>query len=282
MRAKSSEPPAGLRRPSAGGSTRRALPLVALISLFCLPAAAVEEGPSLQLKTTTRHPMQYHLALPAGWTAQKTWPVIVAIPDATRDFPGNAAAFVRARKDQTFIIVAPHVLTGGGANYRAADSYHYTDAVWQEAERVGAFRFDSEGIAAVIADVHRLYGGEEKYFLTGWEAGGHTVWAMIFQHPDALRGAAPVSSNYLGRWTSESDFSTAAARRDLPVKVFFCGAVTDDLRVPWNHLHNQTEEAIRVAGAHGFRPIPLVVAEGKPHGPLADEVLAYFSSLLPR
>ena len=282
MRAKSSNPTAGPPRPVKGRSILRAFPLVALISLLCLPAAAAEESPSLPLKTATRHPMQYHLALPAGWTAQKTWPVVVVIPDATRDFSGNAAAFVRARKDRPFIIVAPHVLTCGGTNYRAADSYHYTDAVWQEAERVGTFRFDAEGIAAVVADVHQLYGGEEKYFLTGWEAGGHTVWAMIFQHPDALRGAAPVTSNYLGRWTTEANFSTSATRTRLAVRVFFCGVVPDELKTGWNHLRDQTNEAIRTAEAHGFGPIPLVVVEGKPHGPLADEVLTYFSSLLPR
>ena len=226
--------------------------------------------------------MQYHLALPAGWTVQKTWPVVVVIPDATRDFSGNAVAFVRARGNQPFILVAPHVLTCGGANYRASDSYHYTDAVWQEAERVGAFRFDSEGIAAVVTDVHQLYGGEDKYFLTGWEAGGHTVWAMIFQHPEALRGAVPVTSNYLGRWTNETNFSKNAARVSLPVRIFFCGVVPDELKAGWNHLHDQTTTAIRDAEAHGFRPIPLTVVEGRPHGPLADEVLAYFSSLLSR
>jgi dienelactone hydrolase len=90
-----------------------------------------------------------------------------------------------------FLIVAPLVVTKGGANVRGVPSYHYCDAVWSEIERVGPIRFDAEGIAAVVADVKRLYVGEDRYFLTGWEAGGHTVWAMLFQYPEQWRAVAP-------------------------------------------------------------------------------------------
>jgi hypothetical protein len=51
--------------------------------------------------------MRYHLALPAGWTRERTWPVVVVIPDAGREFVPNLQAFVTARGDRPFILVAP-------------------------------------------------------------------------------------------------------------------------------------------------------------------------------
>ena len=60
------------------------------------------------------------------------------------------------------------------------------EKVWAaiEANRCG---FDIDGIAAVSADVRKLYHGESRYFLTGWEAGGHTVWALLLGHPEEVR-----------------------------------------------------------------------------------------------
>jgi poly(3-hydroxybutyrate) depolymerase len=202
------------------------------------------------------------------------------IPDATRDFRGNANAFVKARGDRPFILVAPHVVTSGGRNYRAAPAYRYAEEVWRTIERVGDFRFDEEGLAAVMADVRRDYAGEDRYYLTGWEAGGHTVWAMALRHPEALRAVAPVSTNYLGRWVDEATISRDAARADLPVRVLFCGAPSPDLKRAWDFLYRQTQEAMATARTHGFRDVTLQVVAGRPHGPLADEVLAHFASLL--
>lgn len=47
-------------------------------------------------------------------------------------------------------------------------------------------------------DVREMYGGEGKFFLTGASAGGHLTFAMLFQHPEKLRGVAPVVSNWTG------------------------------------------------------------------------------------
>jgi len=58
--------------------------------------------------------MKYSASLPAGWTRDRTWPVVVVIPDATRDFDGNLAAFAAVGATSPFIFVAPHVVTSGG------------------------------------------------------------------------------------------------------------------------------------------------------------------------
>jgi len=213
--------------------------------------------------------MQYYLSLPDGWTAAKKWPVVVAIESANRNFAQNAGEFEAARGRMPFIIVTPLVVTNGGAGARNAASYHYAEAVWNQIDGEGPFKFDADGIAAAIVDVSRLYGGEEKYFLTGWEAGGHTVWAMIFQHPEALRAAAPVSFNYQGRWMSAGTFRSAPL---LPLRIFRVEALPPP-------LIGQIAEARRTAEEHGFKDVSEEVVK-KPHGPLAEEVLGYFASLL--
>ena len=176
-----------------------------LIAFALLATASAEE-----LRMASGHPMQYYASLPQGWTAARKWPVVVVIESANRQFQQTLDVFARARKDMPFILVMPLVTTNGGANYRQAGTYHYSDAVWSRIEQ-DRCRFDMDGIAAVAADVRKLLGGEDRYFLTGWEAGGHTVWSMILEHPEALRAAAPAVTNYAGRCL-DAGFSTDASR----------------------------------------------------------------------
>jgi len=186
-----------------------------------------------------------------------------------------AAQPANLRLDMPFILAAPLVSTNGGANYRQAGTYRYSEAVWRQIEQ-DRCRFDMDGIAAVAADVRRLFGGEERYFLTGWEAGGHTVWPIIFQHPEALRAAAPAVTNYAGRCL-DPGFSSAASRADLPVTVFQVEAGRDV--PPGKYVYAQSQQAMKTAAEHGFRNVSERIVAGPPHGPLADEVLAFFASV---
>ena len=231
-----------------------------------------------QLKTASTHPIQYYLSLPDGWTASRKWPVVVVIESADREFLQAATAFARARATRPFIIVTPLVVTNGGAGFRSVPTYHYSEAVWDRIQSSGQFTFDSDGIAAIMQDVVKQYGGEDKYFITGFEAGGHTVWGMLFNHPETLRAAALVCPNYLGRWVDESRISTAAERARLPVRNFV--GTNDTLCSAGNPIYMQMQNAVSIAEAHGYKNVTLVRVEGKGHERLADEVLAYFASLL--
>jgi poly(3-hydroxybutyrate) depolymerase len=243
------------------------------IAFAFLCCSAAEE-----LRTASGHPIQYYLSLPQGWTATRKWPVVLVIESANRQFQETLGLFAKARKDMPFILVAPLVTTNGGANYRQAGTYHYSDDVWRQIEqdRCG---FDSNGMAAVTADVRKFFGGEDRYFLTGWEAGGHTVWSIVLQHPEALRAAAPAVTNYAGRCL-ESGFSTAVSRTDLPVTVFQVQSGQDV--APGTFVYKQSQQARKIAEEHGFRNVSERVVADKPHSPLADEVLAYFASIWAR
>jgi hypothetical protein len=238
--------------------------------------AQASESPKLQ--TASTHPIQYYLSLPEGWTAGKKWPVVVIIDSADREFLQTATTFAQARQHRPFILITPLVVTNGGAGYRSVPTYHYSDAVWERIQDAGAFRFDMDGIAAIMQDVVKQYSGEDKYFITGLEAAGHTIWGIVFNHPEVLRGAAIVCSNYLGRWVDEAHISSAAERTRLPVRNFI--GSKDELCSPGHPIYTQMQKAISIAEAHGYGNVSITTVEGKGHERFAEEVLAYFSSLI--
>lgn len=247
--------------------------------LLASPWVLGQGDPMIRVRTSARHPMPYALSLPKGWCTQRTWPVVVVIPDAERDFQGNLAAFVRARGERPFILVAPFVVTSGGSGFRETANFQYEVAVWREVDRAGDFGFDQEGIQAVLEEVRQRFRGEEKAYLTGWEAGGHTVWPLLFRNPERWAAVAPVSTNWAGRWMGPGDWSTSPARAQVPVQVFFVGpqpGLPETARLAWYH---QTQQALGLAQVHGFQPLPIRMLRQQPHGPLAEPVLAWFQSL---
>ncbi|HVT11095.1 MAG TPA: hypothetical protein VHE55_02415 [Fimbriimonadaceae bacterium] len=221
------------------------------------------------LKTASGHPMKYYLSLPEGWKAGRSWPVVVAIESANRDFETTAREFERARGSKPFILVTPLVLTNGGPRYREAPGYRYDAATWTRIEGEGTWKFDEAGIQAVLADVRRLYGGEGKAYLTGWEAGGHTVFALAFAHPSWFAAAAPVCPNYAARWIAPASGKAAG----IPLRCFV--GAKDDL---WQRFSSQWDRARDEARSRGFEDLTIRQVEGKGHDPLADAVLTWFSS----
>jgi hypothetical protein len=232
-------------------------------------------------RTASTHPMRYHVALPTGWSAKHDWPVLVLIPDAGRQFTANLETFAAARGDRPYILVAPEVLTCGGARTRTLDHYSYPPAVWDSLQGHDDFAFDDAGVAAVLADVRRLWHGERTAFLTGWEAGGHTVWALTFRHPERWRGVAPVWTNYQRRGLDPTSFSTAPERTRLPVQVFRERAEGADAQMI-RALDDQTATALDDARRHGYATTPVRIIAGAEHGPLAGPVLAWCDSLRQR
>lgn len=254
------------------------LKCVCLVALICAPSTLVHAVGPPQLKTASNHPIEYYLSLPDGWVEGKKWPVVVVIDSADRDFLQAATDFANARGQRPFIVVTPLVVTNGGAGYRTVPTYKYSDAVWDRIQNEGQFKFDMDGISAIIQDVGKQYGGDYKYFITGLEAAGHTIWGILFNRPESVRGAALVCPNYLGRWVDEAHIATATERVVLPIRNFV--GTKDELCSPGKPIYTQMQRAISVAQTHGYKKVSLTIVEGKGHERLADEVLAYFSSLL--
>jgi hypothetical protein len=248
------------------------------IVAMALTAHGAAPAPTSVHRATT-HAMRYHLALPQGWVASRSWPVLVVIPDAAREFEDNLMQFVRARADRPYILVAPEVLSCGGAGSRTRDHYSYSATVWDSLQGGDDFAFEDAGLAAVLADVRKQWHGESRAFLTGWEAGGHTVWAQTFRHPERWRGVAPVTTNYQHRGVTDSTFSRAPERKSLPIQPFRCGAPSAGAAAALPSVDQQTAVALREARDHGFSPSPVRLVPGADHGPLTEAVLAWCDSL---
>jgi len=270
------------RQPRRPGRAARSSWCAGVLACFAAatPLAVHAAAPdSVLTRRATAHPMRYHVALPRGWSAGRAWPVLVVIPDAARDFVPNLERFVRARGDRPYLLVAPEVLSCGGARTRTRDLYTYTAAEWDALAGGDDFAFEDAGLAAVLADVQREWHGEPRAFLTGWEAGGHTVWAQAFRHPERWRAVVPVSTNYQRRGVPAAAFSRAAARASLPIQPLRCGAPSGDAIEAVTFIDRQMAVALQDARDHGWRPRPVQVIRGADHGPLPDAVFAWCDTL---
>jgi predicted esterase len=157
--------------------------------------------------------MKYLVSLPKNWSAERSWPMLVA-PSAHYDAKGQSLAQFAAERDARnadFIIVAPFVINAdpvsGMAEYRGAvaDAISAADAAAGGGRRdeVARAKFDSEGVCAVIRDIQKIYHGEEKVWITGFSSSTHIAYMFLFTHPELLKGAVINSGVYLGRGVDE-------------------------------------------------------------------------------
>jgi len=237
-------------------------------------ATAYSQSPTIELKKASDHPMQYYISLPNGWTAGKKYPVVIAIEAADKQFKQNAERFIAARKDMPFIIVVPFITTNGQQGYKDSTIYPYSKAAWDTIDKVSICKFDIDGLQSIIKDLKTNYASADKVFITGFEAGAHLVWAMIFQHPELLYAAAPVAGNYRSRCIENNTFSSHESRLQLPVKNF-TGAADDGFGVK-GKFYTQYLEAKNLAIAHGYQNLSEMEVAGKGHEPLPQNVLEYF------
>jgi poly(3-hydroxybutyrate) depolymerase len=221
--------------------------------------------------------MQFWISLPKGWHPGGSWPVVVALEAAEKQYQANAERFMKARGDRPFIVVVPYIVTNGNQGLRDPEIFPYTLETWDTIDRITGCRFDAEGLAQVLADVQRLYQGRDRCYLTGFEAGTHLLWAYTFQHPEQLAAVAPVAGNYRGRCVTAEIFSGHAARATLPIRCF-TGSLDHGFG-PGGPIYAQYLEAAAVARNHGFLALSEQAVPGKDHVPLPAEVLAWFASL---
>src|SRR5258705_6202426 len=104
--------------------------VLAAVATGLCAAMALAKPSAITVHTASLHPMRYHLALPAGWSADREWPVLIAIPDAGREFDANLQTFVAARGNRPYILVTPEVLTCGGVRTANLQPLSYSHAGW--------------------------------------------------------------------------------------------------------------------------------------------------------
>jgi predicted peptidase len=235
-----------------------------------------QQTTGIQLKTSSTTLMQYYVSLPENWSPAKKWPIVVIAEEAEKAFKDNTLRFIKARGNMPFIIVSPIIVTNGNYGRRNAAVYPYSSQTWDQIDAMTDCKFDIEGVMSVVNDVAKAFNGDSQFYLTGFEAGAHLVWAMVFEHPEALKAAAPVAGNYIGRCVNT--FSAHPSKTNLPIRAFVGGADKD--WGPQGRAYYQWQNARKLAITNGYKNITESIIAGKGHQPLPDETLAYFYSLI--
>jgi predicted peptidase len=235
------------------------------------------QSAGLLLKKASDHPIQYLVSLPDNWSANTKWPVVIVVSDAEKRFKKDAEEFILARKKLPFIIISPFITTNGNQGHRDSTIYPYSSSVWDTIDKLTICKFDMDGVQSIIKDVQKNYSASGKVFITGFEAGAHLVWAMIFNHPELLYAAAPVAGNFRNRCLEIGSFSNDPLRAQLPIKNF-TGSEDQDFGLK-GRIYSQYLEAKALALSHGYKTISETEMQGKGHVPLPSEVLDYFNSV---
>jgi predicted esterase len=200
-----------------------------------------------ELKTANAVPVKYYVALPKGWTPKENWPILVTIDGSGHDFLGNCKSFMRVRGDRPFIIVTPCVSSNG------------KDPA------------DLQAVLAVVKEVQEQSKGQQKFFITGFSAGGHVTWQLVFNHPELLAGAAPAAANF--RFRGIDVVSKAKERVNLPIHGF---NGEKDSAV----INQQWDDAAEHAGKHGYENLSHTLVPGGGHTAFPSQVVDFFSTLI--
>jgi poly(3-hydroxybutyrate) depolymerase len=208
---------------------------------------AQNSDPAPELKTAKSVEVQYYLSLPKGWTAEKNWPILVTIDGAGHNFLGNCQSFIRVRGERPFIIVTPCVSSNG------------KDPA------------DLKAVIAIVKEVQQEFKGEPKFFITGFSAGGHVTWQLVFNHPELLAGAAPAAANF--RFRGIDVVSKAEERVKLPIHGF---NGEKDSAV----INEQWDDAEKHAREHGYENLSHTLVAGAGHTSFPSQVVNYFATLI--
>ena len=255
------------------------IPPFLLVCIVALPAFAQGAPRPIEARTAPGHPMHYLVSLPAGWTAQRQWPVVVVIPDAERHFEEATREFSAVRGDRPFVLVTPLVLGGGGTAQQHMDDFDYSQDVWARIATDGNCKFDEDGLTAVLNDVRQRFHTDDKVFMTGWEAGGHVVLAQLLNHPERLRGVAVATPNYAGRCVDDSPPAHDRAMLAMPVRMFH-GSLDVSGAGRGTPLNSQWMRFDAVARSRGYTDLADVEAPNRGHGSLSAEVMAWIATLI--
>lgn len=224
------------------------------------------------LKQARTHTMKYYLSLPKGWSADKKWPVYVAVEGAGCNFAG-ACRGAAGDKNERFIVVTPCGFTNTNALSEVAAKYPYPQEVLDAADAEGRVKFDEPGLLAVLADLRELYGAEEKICISGFSGGGILTWHMIFTHPELLVAAVPACGNFSGL---RGELSKHEAREKLPVRAF-----QGDKDEYIAQLNAQWEMAKKTADEGGWANVTREMVPGAGHSPCYEQARKVFAEFLP-
>jgi hypothetical protein len=244
------------------------------LSLAWLPLRVVH-AQTVVLKTAKDHPVQYYVSLPKAWTATSKLDVIILFEAASKEYKKNIDRFIAARGEAPFILVQPIHTNNGSQGRGDATLFPYTKETWDYIDKVGDCQFNGDGINAIFNEVRTEYHTQDRWYATGFEAGTHMLWWMVFNRPDLVKAAVAVAGNYRGRCVNESSVVTTTS--PIVIKAFF--GDQDDLARQGAVLSGQWIQARDLAKKNGYSDISEKIVTGKGHEPMEKEVMEFFATL---
>lgn len=232
------------------------------------------------LRTAKSHPIQYWLSLPAGWSPDRTWPVLVTADGAGHNWEGSCKWFAAERDKNSlpFIVVSLVRLNPKDygeetfkANLRAASRDDL---------------FDLKGARTIVTELVEEVKARERFYVTGFSAGGAVTWYLTIFHPEWLTASAPACGGFgLRSSPGEKPVSEAPERATLPIRCFqgvddklALGPIAgnpDAIRAEWKPHADSF-------AAHGFLDVDLVLLDKVGHSPCVAPVTAFFADVLHR
>ena len=256
---------------------RKIIFLLAMVEIAGI-SSSIAQTSDLKLVKASNHPMLYYISLPKDWTASRKWPVAVVLESADKDYKVNAERFVSARGNLPFILVAPFNTNNGNSGRRDPAVFPYSAETWDYMEKVGDCQFNDEGLLNIVTDVAKQYNGEEKIFLTGFEAGTHVLWSMVFNHPEILMVAVPVAGNWRNRCYVAEKVTTDPSKKKFPIHSIV--GELDEGFGPKGSIYGQWTGVRDLASSQGYKDISETVVPKKGHVPMPAEVWEYFGGLI--
>ncbi len=194
-----------------------------VLTIFAAPASAQSptRGEDFLLRATT-HPIRFHLSLPPGYDAQsRKWPVLVCLAGADSDFQVHLDRYASVRGRVPFLVVAPCTVSSTNAIEGSHREFYrglYSEKVLRDAER-NRLAWDESGLLAILTDLRRDFGADDRVVITGFSGGGLLTYRMLLAHPDQLRVAVPVCANYFGDTGPTDPTPLSAREKALPVRI---------------------------------------------------------------
>ena len=234
------------------------------------------------LNAASSHPMKYYFSLPKNFKQEKDkkWPVLICVDGAGSNFKGMANGYFKNRGDLPFMIVSPCSFTNTNAiQGKMLEKYKefYSDEDLQKVNDDGRFKFDEEGVLAIIKDLQKEYDAESKVYVTGFSGGGNITYMMIFKHPDLMNGAAPACANFMN--SSYSSLKGQFKDEDLNFPIHIFTGEKDPHR-KWTHgkegspgIEMQTDAAVNVLDTIGYPNYKRTMVPGMGHSSAQKQVL---------
>ena len=226
------------------------------------------------------HDLLAFVSLPGDWKKGRSWPVLVAVDGAGCNFEGCARVFAGSRGSRPVIVVSPVTLSN--TNELKPATYPCYPKPLLTKWNGNRFDFDGPGVDAVLAEVRKRFGGEEKVFVTGFSGGGNWCYGKLLRDPKGVRGAAPACANFSGMG---ADGAPGAGEGGGPPVHILTGEKDEHREFTFGKkdspgIEPQTDRAVEVLKSLGYTNVRRTMVKGAGHSALHQEVWKFLDEVM--